>query len=85
MLGFDSYAQKGFRIEASGFKQAMHGSCLTCHRLRQELKKEDPAKATSRGNCLFCHRDWADPGMFKDEKDELARQDARSLSPSPRR
>jgi hypothetical protein len=46
----------------------MHGSCLECHRLREQEKNEDPAVATSRGNCLFCHRDWADEGMF----DELA-------------
>jgi Ni/Fe-hydrogenase subunit HybB-like protein len=66
MVGLVSYEKKGFDHRAPGYKDAMHGSCLECHRLREQEKKEDPASPTSRGNCLFCHRDWADQGMFEE-------------------
>jgi Ni/Fe-hydrogenase subunit HybB-like protein len=66
MVGLASYEKKGFAHLAPGYKDAMHGSCLECHRLREQEKKEDPALPTSRGNCVFCHRDWADPGMFEE-------------------
>lgn len=71
MQGLKDYQKKGFSHLAPGFQHAMHGSCLTCHRLREREKKEDPASPKSRGNCLFCHRDWADQGLFKKE-DELS-------------
>jgi len=64
MIGLAAYAKKGFSTVAPGYKDAMHGSCLECHRLREREKGEDSAIATSRGNCLFCHRDWADEGML---------------------
>jgi len=64
MIGLVAYEKKGFSPVAPGYKDAMHGSCLECHRLREQEAKEDPASPTSRGNCLFCHRDWADEGMF---------------------
>ena len=64
MAGLRSYQQKGFNHLAPGYKHAMHGSCLECHRLREKEKQEDPADPRSRGNCLFCHRDWADEGLF---------------------
>ena len=63
--GLTAYEKKGFDPHAPGYKDAMHGSCLECHRLREQEKGEDPAIATSRGNCLFCHRDWADPAMLE--------------------
>jgi Ni/Fe-hydrogenase subunit HybB-like protein len=75
MRGLASYARKGFTGVAPGFKHAMHGSCLTCHRLREQQRKEDPANPKSRGNCLFCHRDWADEGLFREEE-EKARLEA---------
>jgi hypothetical protein len=56
----------------------MHGSCLECHRLREQERNEDPASPTSRGNCLFCHRDWADDSMLA----ELAATEARA-APEP--
>jgi len=66
MAGLAAYEKKGFDPYAPGYKDAMHGSCLQCHRLREQEKNEDPAKATSRGNCLFCHRDWADEAMLEE-------------------
>ena len=65
MAGRPAYQQRGFDMRAPGFTTAMHGNCLTCHRLRERMLPENqPAQATSTGNCLFCHRQWADPGMF---------------------
>ncbi len=52
MAGLSNYATKGFSHSAPGFKDAMHGSCQTCHRARQK----DPTKAEDEGNCLFCHK-----------------------------
>jgi Ni/Fe-hydrogenase subunit HybB-like protein len=52
MPGLEKYELTGFNFYAPGFKQAMHGLCLTCHR----LEEADPADALSRGNCLGCHR-----------------------------
>ncbi|MGK5091369.1 NrfD/PsrC family molybdoenzyme membrane anchor subunit [Deltaproteobacteria bacterium TL4] len=51
MKGLESYAAKGFNPTSPGFKYAMHGSCQTCHRLRET----EPSKQDSTGNCLFCH------------------------------
>jgi hypothetical protein len=65
MPGLAAYAKKGFSHVAPGYVDAMHGSCLECHRLREQEKGDDPANPVSRGNCLFCHRDWADEGMFE--------------------
>jgi Ni/Fe-hydrogenase subunit HybB-like protein len=64
MAGLADYEKKGLSLVAPGYKHAMHGSCLTCHRLRERTLEEDPAKPTGRSNCLFCHRQWADEGMF---------------------
>ena len=64
MAGLGDYEKKGLSFVAPGYKHAMHGSCLTCHRLRERTLEEDPAKPTGRSNCLFCHRQWADEGMF---------------------
>ncbi len=68
MEGLASYAREGFSFQAPGYKYAMHGSCLECHRLRERELNEDPSYPMSRGNCLYCHRDWADEEM----RDELA-------------
>jgi hypothetical protein len=68
MPGLAAYAARGFDMRAPGFKHAMHGNCLTCHRLRERVKADqDPRSPSSTGNCLFCHRQWADEGMFTDE------------------
>jgi hypothetical protein len=65
MQGLAAYAKKGFDMRAPGFEDAMHGNCLTCHRMRERLKDDqNPARAASTGNCLFCHRQWADHGTF---------------------
>ena len=63
MPGLAGYKLQGFDMRAPGFKDAMHGNCLTCHRLMEREAKHDPASASSTGNCLFCHRQWADEGM----------------------
>ncbi len=52
MKGLETYAFKGFNHMAPGFKDAMHGSCQTCHRQREK----DPTKADDDSNCLFCHK-----------------------------
>jgi Ni/Fe-hydrogenase subunit HybB-like protein len=78
MAGLTAYEKKGFDPHAPGYKDAMHGSCLECHRLREQERNEDPASPTSRGNCLFCHRDWADDSMLA----ELAATEARA-APEP--
>jgi Ni/Fe-hydrogenase subunit HybB-like protein len=79
MNGLAAYDKKGFDHRAPGFKNAMHGSCLTCHRLREQEKKEDPASPRSRGNCMFCHRDWADEGLFEEELVAAAEDEAAPL------
>ena len=56
MIGLSSYASSGFNPNASGFQHAMHGSCLTCHR----MEGSDPTDAEDLGNCLFCHKLDAD-------------------------
>ena len=52
MRGLAAYDRKGFSHQAPGFKNAMHGSCQTCHRQREK----DPTDPVSEGNCLFCHK-----------------------------
>ncbi|MBT4640828.1 MAG: polysulfide reductase NrfD [Deltaproteobacteria bacterium] len=64
MRGLTTYADKGFSHMAPGFKDAMHGSCQTCHRQRET----DPTNPVSDGNCLFCHKTENFPAM------EVARQ-----------
>jgi len=66
MPGLKKYELTGFNAYAPGFKQAMHGLCLTCHR----LEEEDPADQLSRGNCLGCHRAYK-PEPAVDEKPVL--------------
>jgi Ni/Fe-hydrogenase subunit HybB-like protein len=57
MRGLEAYSVRGFDHVAMGYKQAMHGKCLTCHRLREELKEDqDPADPDSIGNCQCCHK-----------------------------
>jgi Ni/Fe-hydrogenase subunit HybB-like protein len=70
MAGLHAYEHKGFRPVASGFKHAMHGSCLTCHRQREEVLGLDPSHPMSSGNCLYCHRHWADESMLAEVVDE---------------
>ena len=77
MIGLASYEKEGFDFRAPGYKHAMHGSCLECHRLREREAGEDASDPLSRGNCLFCHRDWADEDMLpaleaKDRGEDLA-------------
>jgi len=52
MRGLTSYKMKGFSHKAPGYKQAMHGKCLTCHR----LEEKNPADPLSLGNCQACHK-----------------------------
>ena len=52
MAGLTGYAETGFSHVAPGFVHAMHGQCMTCHR----LEEKDPADPFSIGNCLGCHR-----------------------------
>lgn len=52
MPGLVAYAEKGFSHLAPGFAVAMHGKCMTCHR----LEERDPADPFSLGNCIGCHR-----------------------------
>jgi hypothetical protein len=52
MEGLTTYAKTGFDQRARGFVSAMHGSCMTCHRLQER----DPADPFSLGNCIGCHR-----------------------------
>lgn len=68
MKGLESYAASGFDMQAPGYKDAMHGSCLECHRMRERETKKKPSDPKSPGNCLFCHRDWADDGLFTAEE-----------------
>jgi hypothetical protein len=51
MMGLADYEEKGFNHMALGYKHAMHGLCLTCHR----LKGKDPADPLDMGNCQKCH------------------------------
>ncbi|GMV41408.1 MAG: hypothetical protein AMXMBFR64_31240 [Myxococcales bacterium] len=68
MAGLLTYEPKGFDHQAPGYKDAMHGACLTCHRLREREKNIKPSDPKSPGNCLFCHRDWADEGLFTEKE-----------------
>ena len=52
MAGLTTYARTGFNHHAPGFVAAMHGKCMTCHR----LEERDPADPFSLGNCIGCHR-----------------------------
>jgi hypothetical protein len=52
MDGLQDYKVKGFHTKAPGFKDAMHGLCLTCHRKIED----DPADPESQGNCRYCHK-----------------------------
>jgi Ni/Fe-hydrogenase subunit HybB-like protein len=78
MEGLASYAAKGFTHEAPGFRDAMHGNCLTCHR-KQEEEGED-ADAMSLGNCHGCH-DWAETVAAMDRKPDASQlwRDGRDL------
>jgi Ni/Fe-hydrogenase subunit HybB-like protein len=57
MIGLAAYELKGFDQMAPGFKDAMHGNCMTCHR----LEEKDPTDPFSTGNCLGCHRPQPKP------------------------
>ncbi len=59
MIGLAAYAPKGFDQMAPGFTQAMHGNCMTCHR----LEEKDPTDPFSTGNCLGCHRPQPKPAI----------------------
>ena len=52
MLGLQDYKAKGFNTHAPGFKDALHGLCLTCHRQIDE----NPANPDGQGNCRYCHK-----------------------------
>jgi Ni/Fe-hydrogenase subunit HybB-like protein len=51
MNGLASQVVKGYSHVAPGYEHAMHGLCVTCHR----LKEKDPADPKGLGNCLRCH------------------------------
>ncbi|MBT3218938.1 MAG: polysulfide reductase NrfD [Proteobacteria bacterium] len=53
MVGLANYKDRGFHYDAPGFKYAMHGSCLTCHRREQT----DATDKMSIGNCIGCHQE----------------------------
>lgn len=55
MRGLEEYRDKGFSHMAPGFREAMHGNCLTCH--REEETPDEEKEAMSLGNCKGCH-DW---------------------------
>jgi hypothetical protein len=57
MIGLAAYESRGFDQMAPGFKDAMHGNCMTCHR----LEEKDPTDPFSTGNCLGCHRPQPKP------------------------
>ena len=54
MHGMARYRHKQFPQMATGYKNAMHGICLTCHRRYGELE-ECMDEADCIGNCGFCH------------------------------
>ncbi len=66
MIGLIGYASKGFNQMAPGFTQAMHGNCMTCHR----LEEKDPTDPFSTGNCLGCHRPQPKPAIAELESSE---------------
>jgi Ni/Fe-hydrogenase subunit HybB-like protein len=51
MPGLADYERKGFNHIALGYKHAMHGLCLTCHRLNEK----DPTDPKDLSNCQRCH------------------------------
>lgn len=51
MAGIEKQTLKGYSHVAAGYKVAMHGLCITCHR----LKEKDPADPLGIGNCQKCH------------------------------
>ncbi len=55
MKGMAEYKIEDFTHMAPGYEQAMHGRCLTCHRLYERLKKEPASEPDSLGNCFRCH------------------------------
>lgn len=57
MPGLETSVLKGFSHVARGYKEAMHGLCITCHR----LKEKDPADPLGMGNCRKCHP-FEEPG-----------------------
>jgi len=62
MDGMEKYAGGDFNHLAPSYKDAMHGTCLTCHRLHERLlPEEDPSETYSIGNCKRCH----DPEGYK--------------------
>ena len=51
MPGLEKEVLEGFTHLAPGYREAMHGTCITCHR----LEGKDPADPKDMGNCLKCH------------------------------
>lgn len=57
MAGIEEYQKLDYM--APGYKQAMHGRCLTCHRLQEQLLEEPAWDEFGIGNCKRCHQpDW---------------------------
>ncbi len=75
MEGLVEYRETGFNHLAPGFVTAMHGKCMTCHR----LEEKDPADPFSLGNCIGCHR-WT-PRQEGEELNMLGEDE----QPLPRR
>jgi len=44
-----------FNHLAPGYEDAMHGKCLTCHRLVGDLEKNCASQRDCPSNCAFCH------------------------------
>jgi Ni/Fe-hydrogenase subunit HybB-like protein len=76
MVGLVEYQKTGFSYLAPGFEQAMHGKCMTCHR----LEEKNAADSYSTGNCLGCHR--PPPKVMVDGELRLPEMPAESR-PSP--
>lgn len=55
MNGLSEYGEGKFSFMAPGYKYAMHGKCLTCHRLYEKASGESPAEPRGIGNCRKCH------------------------------
>jgi hypothetical protein len=66
--GMETYWEKnkGFDSKAIGYKYAMHGICITCHRLHEK----DPADAFDMGNCLGCHMTREERAALKEEREK---------------
>ena len=54
MKGLSNYTEQNFSFMAVGYRQAMHGQCLTCHR-KLGKEKNCMTEADCTGNCQFCH------------------------------